>query len=126
MDDIRSTGEKNEKLSPSRKYYKQNDFQTEEITCKGGTMGSRGKITSLSTEMDSGKYEKLEQVGTNNKKSLHDNYEKGPLSPKMATYDGKTDWRPYFLQFTLEEFAERTQEIAIDGHPDPDTPEAFV
>jgi hypothetical protein len=24
----------------------------------------------------------------------------GPPAPKLSTYDGKTDWRPYFIQFT--------------------------
>lgn len=28
------------------------------------------------------------------------NVRKEPLPPKMATYDGRSDWRPYFLQFS--------------------------
>ena len=194
IDDIRSTTEKIEKLSPSGIYYKRNDFQTE-IKYKKEPSEVEEKVTSFSTETDSEKYGK---VGSNNKRSPHNTYEKIPLPPKMATYDGKTNWRPYFLQFThianrykwspeqkldkliewlrdkalkfysfktktvqenydqlckkindrfgrkdmphilrrqlqdikqeqeesLEEFAERTQEMAIDGHPD--TPEAFV
>ena len=85
IDDIRSTTEKIEKLSPSGIYYKRNDFQTE-IKYKKEPSEVEEKVTSFSTETDSEKYGK---VGSNNKRSPHNTYEKIPLPPKMATYDGK-------------------------------------
>ncbi|VDH98170.1 Hypothetical predicted protein [Mytilus galloprovincialis] len=94
----------------------------------------------------------------------------GPLTPKMSTFDGKADWRPYFAQFchiakrckwseqqkldnlivflrdkalkfyssrpveikdnfqvlyeSLEEFADKVQELATDGYPE--SPDYFI
>lgn len=74
---------------------------------------SEGAYGKLSSDINSNKY--LETIKSESqdswKKSTHiskplhstdqvlPNKSSGPLPPKMATYDGRNDWRPYFVQF---------------------------
>ncbi|CAC5415563.1 comEA [Mytilus coruscus] len=77
-DEMRLTTERIEKLFPSGIYSKQEDRKPLKTTLKSGP-------------------------GYTPKGNLQDRSEKrveGPSAPKLATYDEKTDWRPYFLQFS--------------------------
>jgi hypothetical protein len=61
------------------------------------------KIKQLEDDKISREVDKLAPQGVYRKPSfvnLDTNEPKGPSPPKMSTFDGKSDWRPFFTQFT--------------------------
>jgi len=87
MEEIRLTSEKIEKLTPSGIYTSRFDPS---LDSKANIHPYKDRKLSLSS-LASKDCEKNE----NTEKRTG-----GPPAPKLSTYDGKTDWRPYFIQFS--------------------------
>ena len=82
MEEIRLTSEKIEKLTPSGIYTSRFDPS---LDSKTNIHPYKDRKLSLLASKDCENTEK--RTG-------------GPPAPKLSTYDGKTDWRPYFIQFS--------------------------
>jgi hypothetical protein len=87
MEEIRLTSEKIEKLTPSGIYTSRFDPS---LDSKANIHPYKDRTFSLSS-LASTDCEKNENT---------ENRTGDPPAPKLSTYDGKTDWRPYFIQFT--------------------------
>ncbi|CAG2231769.1 unnamed protein product [Mytilus edulis] len=85
-----------EKMAPSGIYGK--DPTLSEISVPSKTALLKHQTIPIKEEI---KENKLPTVTKN--QTTEDRYVKssieGPLTPKMSTFDGKADWRPYFAQF---------------------------
>lgn len=85
-EDIRKTTEKIEKLSPAGVYGMRIDRSILNQTPDEKSTDTTTR--NIKTAVKSGQREYSERKF------------EGPAPPKMSKYDGKSDWRPYFLQFT--------------------------
>lgn len=84
MEEIRLTSEKIEKLTPSGIYTSRFDPSLDSKTNIHPYKDRKLSLSSLASK-DCENTEK--RTG-------------GTPAPKLSTYDGKTDWRPYFIQFS--------------------------
>ena len=98
IEEINTTLEKIKKLSPEGIYSKKIDV-TPEIKQEEKTTEKEPTISQQFTVHET---ESATMVNVTKPKPSNE-YEKrtdGPMSPKMSTFDGKTDWSPYFIQFS--------------------------
>ena len=84
MEEIRLTSEKIEKLTPSGIYTSRFDPS---LDSKANIHPYKDRKLSLSSLASKDCENTEKRTG-------------GPPAPKLSTYDGKTDWRPYFIQFS--------------------------
>ena len=84
MEEIRLTSEKIEKLTPSGIYTSRFDPSLDSKTNIHPYKDRKLSLSSLASK-DCENTEKRTE---------------GPPAPTLSTYDGKTDWRPYFIQFS--------------------------